>query len=234
MPFDYLGGLALSLFMAYLFTLTPLLLLALGLPYALLKLRDAQNRRPDPQLGFRAANHFFFSLAVLLMLSGLSNIVSDTVRRIGAPVEEPPGRQPPFGQPFGPPTPPSEFPSEAQRTGAAFFLSGGLFAAAHFAVILLLTRDRNPSPTRRIFLGCRCAVHGLVVMFALTALLVVLFQRWDTPANASLVEMRKSLIGMLLIWVPSAVAHFWLLWAASISAEEARRRREEDSEQEDE
>jgi hypothetical protein len=234
---DFIGGFALMGFLVYGVVLAPLLFLALALPYAVLRLRDAQNRHSDPQLGLRAAQHFFFSLGILLVLTGLTTIVVDLVQQAMAPPRGA-GFAPPFGQPFGQPfrqgPPRSEIPNDAQRTGAAFILSGILFAGMHFALLLPLSRERRPSPSRRMFLGCRFAVHGLVMLFALTGLLTVLFQRSDPNRDAALMDLRNAFIGVLLIWMPSWAVHFVLLRLASVPPAPRRGRYDEDEDWEPE
>jgi len=227
---DLFSGFALMGFLAYGAMLAPLLFLALALPYAVLRLRDAQNRQPDPQLGFRAAQHFFFSLGVLLALTGLSTIVADLVQQALPPPRWVMGAQPPFGQPFRQAARQEEIGNDVQRTGAALLLSGILFAGLHFAFLLLVIRERRPSPTRRVFLGSRFAAHGLVVMFALTGLLVVLFQRSDPNRDAALIDLRNFFIGVLVVWMPSWAIHFVLLRLASVAPSQRRRRYEEDEE----
>jgi hypothetical protein len=231
---DFISGFALMGVLAYGVILAPLLFLALALPYAVLRLTDAQNRHPDPQLGFRAAQHFFFSLGVLLALAGLSTIVVDIIQQVLEPPRGGMAAPPQFGQPPRPaPRPRSEIPNDAQRTGAALILSGVLFAGLHLVFLLPLSRERRPSPTRRVFLGCRFAVHGLVVLFSLTGLLVVLFQRSDPNRDAVLMDMRNAFIGILLVWLPSWAIHFMLLRLASVPPSPPRRRYEEDEEDDD-
>ncbi len=231
---DPFGGLAILGGLVYLVMLAPLLLLALALPYAILRLQDARHRDPDPQLGFRAAQYFFFSLGILLVLTGLSNIVVDLVqqalepaRRAGLVVPGPFGGQ---NQPNR-----AEFPNDAQRTGAALILSGLLFAGVHFALVLLLARERRrPSPTRRMFLGCRFAVHGVVVLVALTGLLIVVFQRSEPMRDNVLIELRNFFIGVLFVWMPSWGVHFVLLRLASVPPTSRRGPFGEDEDDEDE
>jgi hypothetical protein len=194
--------------------LSPILLLALAFPYAVLRLRDGRDGPPDPQLGFKAAQHFFFSLGIFLALTGVTIIVVDLIIDLGTPPR--PGPQPGF-QPFGgPQRPRDDFPNSAQRTGAAMILSGGMFGVIHLVLLLVLTSGPVSSPARRTFLGCRAAVHGLVVMFTLTALLIVFFQRSDGPAEFVLARTRNALIGVLLVWAPSWVVHFSLLRLACV------------------
>jgi hypothetical protein len=229
---DLFSGFALLGVLFYVIMLAPLLLLALALPYVALRLCDARQRDPDPQLGFRTAQYFFFSLGVLLALTGLSNIVVDLVQQ----VLEPPQRgglvvPAPFGQPN---RPRGEFPDDAQRTGAAMILSGLLFAGLHFSLVLLLARERRrPSPTRRMFLGCRFAVHGIVVFIAMTGLLIVVFQRSDPGRDFILAELRNFFIGVLFVWLPSWGVHFVLLRLASVSPSSYRGRYEDEEEEED-
>jgi hypothetical protein len=234
---DLFSGFALLGVLFYVIMLAPLLLLALALPYVVLRLSDARRRYPDPQLGFRAAQYFFFSLGVLLALSGLSTIVVDLVQQ----ALEPPQRggvvfPVPFGGQNRPPR--SEFPNDAQRSGAAMILSGLLFAGVHFALVLLLARERRrPSPTRRMFLGCRFAVHGTVVLIAMTGLLIVVFQRSDPGRDFAMIEMRNFFIGVLFVWLPSWGVHFVLMRLASVSPSSYRDRfadEEDDEEAEEE
>jgi hypothetical protein len=192
----------------------PLVLLTLAFPYAILRLRDAHNREPDPQLGFKAAQGYFFSLAVLLMLTGLTVIVVDLVLPLGVP-----GLHREI------------FPNREQRTGAALLVSGGLFALLHGLLSLAVRERQSPSPVRRVFLGCRFAVHGVVVMASLTVLMVGLFQRSDLDRMAhSGILMRNTLIGVLLVWAPSWLIHLILLRVASVPAYRGRRDRDWDSE----
>ena len=95
--------------------LLPNLLMGLAIPYAVLRLRDAKGE-PEAQAGFKAALYFFFSMSVMLILTGLTIIVVDLVMTtdfgLGPPRNRFAGREP--------------FPNEAQRTAFGFLISGGL------------------------------------------------------------------------------------------------------------
>src|SRR5262249_23219051 len=91
--------------------LTPVLLVTLAIPYAILRIRDGRNRTPDPHLGFKVAMHYFFPLSVLLILYGLTAVVVDMMARTA-------------DQPFGPDA--DEFPTDAQRAGFGMILSGAV------------------------------------------------------------------------------------------------------------
>jgi hypothetical protein len=174
----------------------PVALLSLAIPYAILRIRDSRSPTPDPHLGFKVAMHYFFSVAVLLVLFGLTAVVAEAMARTADP-------------PFGPGPDPDEFPTEAQRAGFGMILSGAVFAVIHF--FCLLTTATNPftSPVRRTFLGCRLAVHGVMVMLTATALLIGLFQR-DLGGGAG-DEMRRGIFGVLIVWTPSWMVHLVLL-----------------------
>jgi hypothetical protein len=180
----------------------PSLLMGLAIPYAVLRLRDVKGE-PEPQAGFKAALYFFFSLSMMLVMTGLTIIVVDLVMTtdfgLGAPRNRFGGREP--------------FPNDAQRTSFGFMISGGLFALIHFICILTLTDRPFSSPVRRMFIGWRFAIHGIIVMFAVTALMIVLFQK-DVGFNG-LSQFRRFLIGVLLVWAPSWFVHLVLLRVSS-------------------
>jgi hypothetical protein len=189
--------------------LLPYLLLLLAFPYAVLRLRDAHSRAPDPQLGFKCTLQFFFSISVLLILTGLTIIVVDAIFQIGQAPR-------PILKGF-PNQPQREFPNPAQRVAGAFVVSGILFAGVSLLMILVMTSGPGPSPARRTFLGARCAVHGLVVMIAMTSLLVVFFLKTEpgSPQETAIWDARKTFIAILLVWAPSAVIHFSLFRLSS-------------------
>jgi uncharacterized membrane protein len=185
----------------------PVLLLSLAVPYAILRLRDNRSRTPDPQLGFKVAMHYFFSVAILLILFGLTAVVVDLVASDGDPRFDPN---------------PEPFPTEVQRAGFGMILSGAVFAVIHF--FCLLTTATNPftSPVRRTFLGCRLAVHGLIVMTAVTALLIGFFLRDSGGGN----HLRRVIFGVLMVWTPSWMVHLVLLRLGPVPVDREREREE--------
>jgi hypothetical protein len=76
----------------------------------------------------------------------------------------------------------------------------------HLVLVKSMTNDSRSYAARRMFAGWRLAVHGLVVVFALAALMMVLFQK-DFGDK----ELRKAFFGMLLVWFPSWVLHLVLV-----------------------
>jgi hypothetical protein len=85
-------------------------------------------------------------------------------------------------------------------------LSGIAFTFLHLGLVKALTRDDQWPAARRMFVGWRFAIQVLVVIVTSTFLLGVLFQK-DFGDK----EARKTLFGILLVWVPSWVIHLALL-----------------------
>jgi hypothetical protein len=167
-------------------SLFPFLLLGLAIPYAILKARDGRLEDHDPEIGLKAVLYFLFSLAILLVLLGLTIIVIDALVDRGGWA----GR---------------EF-STAQRTGAGLVLSGFAIAVFHVVLIFGFTNDRRYPDTRRMFVGWRFAIHGLVTLTAFTMLVVQVFQK-DVDF-----ESLKPTLGTLLVWTPSWLLHLILLY----------------------
>src|SRR5437762_2566678 len=132
MPGEIFRELGLFMGLASVVLLSPLILLGLAIPNAILHQRNAREVERDPQLGLKAALYFFYSVSILLFLTGLSIIIVDLMRdaellgvnagfRRGAP---------------------GTFTGE-KRTGAALMFAGFTFGLAHFIVIQMATNDRR-------------------------------------------------------------------------------------------
>jgi hypothetical protein len=167
------------------------LLLSLVVPYVVLRLRDGRNELHDPQIGLKVVLHFFFSVGWLLGLTGLSVIIADILRSE------------------------IQFLSEAQRNGAAFLLSGLAFAILHYLLLRYGSNNGKWPATGRLYTGWRLAIHGIVVLAAITYLLQLLFQR-DPPAleaKLAILETERTLYAILLVWGLSWVLHLgWIWW----------------------
>lgn len=187
----------------YLLALLPYLLLGLAIPYAVLRLRDSRSREADPQLGLKVALHFFFSLSILIVLTGLNVLAVDTIVLMDLFRVRGGGHSSLF--------PGEQYPNPLTRTGLALTASGVLFVMVHLVLIVALASERGRSPTRRLFLGWRLAIHGVVVILVTTFLAIVQCQK---PENQT-TEARQILIGTLLVWVPSWLLHLALLRMAS-------------------
>lgn len=220
-PTTGLAGM-LSLSALAVFALVPYLLLGLAIPYAVLRLRDGSGGERDPQLGLKALLYFAFSLAVLVVLSGLTVVAVDALTSDRPPVipprlAAPPGfdrTQPPA--PFNPPgrrdflgaLMSGKF-TAPQRTGAALTVAGLLLAALHWFLIARFTNARLRPDARRVFVGWRLAIHTVIVVFAAVALFVLFF---DEVPNGQAIE---TVGGVALVWLPSWLIHLRLLMALS-------------------
>jgi hypothetical protein len=157
-------------------------LFGLAIPYLVLSLRDGQNEQRDPEIGLKSALYFMFSLSVLLVLAGLTAVVVDALdERYAYDL------------------------TEAQRNGFAMIISGIAFGLFHLFIIMGFTNDRRFPATRRVFVGCRLAVHGLVVMTTFTILVIQVFQ-----PSIGFKELRP-ILGVLMVWGPSWIVHLVLL-----------------------
>jgi hypothetical protein len=177
------------------------LVLSLAVPYVVLRLRDSRSEKPDPQIGIKSALYFFFSVGILLFLNGLTALVVDLLVNTPAKV-------------------PGQGLTYMQRLSLAFMTSGALFALLHLGLVKATTNDRDRAP-RRIFAGWRLAIHGIVVIFTTTILLVILFQK-DFGGEA-MKDARKALLGTLLVWVPSWILHLVLVGVYSMPRYEPSR-----------
>jgi hypothetical protein len=182
--FEFIGGLV----FVYTLILAASSLISLAIPYIVLRMRDSRSGTPDPQIGIKAALYYFFSVGIILFLTGLTTLIMDIlVDKKAAP-----------GQGM----------NAVQRTSLGVMTSGAFFALLHLALIKGATNDRNPA-ARRIFAGWRLAIHGMVVVLTSTIFLGILFQK-DFGGD-SLKDVRRQLLGVLLVWVPSWVLHFVLV-----------------------
>jgi hypothetical protein len=190
----------LTLFATYGLVLMPFLLLSLAIPYAVLRLRGQEGREADPQVGLKVLLYFFFSTGVLLFLTGATIILVDAVTERSQPVG-------PVG-PFGPPQrAPGHIPlNSTQRTGSALALTGALFALLHWVLVKVMTNDRDWPAARRLFAGWRLAIHGLILLMTVTALMVTLFQE-DTN-----VETIKTMLAIGFVWSMAWIIDLMLLW----------------------
>lgn len=177
-------------------------LLGLAIPYAVLRLRPGQAQDPDPQVGLKAILHYGFSLAILMIVGAISFLVSDALRDRKADILPPAGLQRPPAQ--NPAPAPRDF-TRPQRVAVALIVAGFAIGLLHLILLLGFTNDRARPEARRVFVGCRLAVHSLVIFFFFTALLIEMFDV-DTK-----METIKVFLGVLIVWGPSWAVHLVLL-----------------------
>ncbi len=165
-------------------------LLALAVPYAVLALRDSRSVVRDPQVGWKAVLYFMFSLCILLALAALTLLVVDLL------ADDVPSRR-------RLPAPPRM--SAQQRTALALLTSAIAVGLVHLGLIHFASNTRLFPDTRRVFVGCRLAVHALVVLGSFT---MVLYQLYQPIVDR---EALRPPFGVLLVWGPSWVCHLVLL-----------------------
>jgi hypothetical protein len=176
------------LFLSFGSTVGSLLFIVSGslvFPYLSLRVRESRSTRPDPQVGLKSVLYAFFSLGILLLLTGLALVVVRllTEKRQGAG-----GMSVPV------------------RLGLAWMVAGLVILLFHLLLIKTMTNDGLSLAVRRAFVGWRLAVHSLVVLTTVTILVSILFlKEADRP------PWLKTLFGILLVWVPSWVLHIILL-----------------------
>jgi hypothetical protein len=185
-------------------TLAPMALLALAIPYTVLRLRT--DGQPDSQLGLKVALYFFISASVLLALSGLTMISADLISRDAAPTRS--AEEGSYGGPA--------FGSKSEggfnticRTGVALIISGIIGWVAHH-LMLKRTAATNRARIQRTFVGFRFAISGLVLFGTLTLLLVLMLQEgaFRRPALNTL----RGVIGIVIVWLPTWLLHLGLFF----------------------
>jgi hypothetical protein len=207
--FEVIGGLFVFSFLAML----PVLFIPVALAYVAVRIRDARHARPDPAIGLKSAFHLVHSLAVLMVLAGLSLSASDLMQgQLGGQPRNQPA-QPPFVgvgmRPPPAPPPKDEFWNTAQRSAAALVASGVLFGLIFWGMLLTGTNDRKYPIVRRTYVGARLAVCLLVVFTAVTVVGLVLAQK--DPK----MEPVELLAGVLIVWLPGSAVHGFLFQQAA-------------------
>lgn len=204
-----------SLAIIFVATMILTVLFPAGLAYIALRVRDQRNTRPDKWLGLKTAFHLVHSIAVLMLLIGLSVSAADLMQGQlgGQPRNQQPAPQPNLfgggGRAPLPPPPKDEFWTTAQRTAVALTASGFLFAVIFWGLLVTGTNDRRYTTVWRTFVGGRLAVGLLVVFAAVTTLGVILAQK---DPKMEPVEM---LSGVLIVWVPASAVHLFLFHQAA-------------------
>jgi hypothetical protein len=207
--FDVFGGLAFGIITVLMFLLLPMALVAVAVPYAVLRMRDVKGDHHDPQLGLKVAYAFFFSLGVLMVQLGLTInvadlIVDDNKAPAAAGPQLGPGLMP--VQPVRANRADGRLLTPAMRTGWAVASSGLVFAAVFGLATTLGTNVRRFPAVRRLFVGWRLMVAGLAVVAAVTTLLIWLFQK-DPPDN----KAYEVALATLAVWAPSLAVHVFLM-----------------------
>jgi hypothetical protein len=187
-----------------------------ALAYVALRVQDTRQSTPDPKLGMKTAFHLVHTIAILLILTGLTVFMLDVLE---GTIAKRPNLGPNFpGGGGGRPAKPAGL-NEMQRVAIALIASGLLFGVVFWA-FLLGTNDSERRSVRRVFVGGRLALCLLILMITVTTLLINLIQK-----NAS-DDLTESLLALLIVWFPAAAIHMVLFFINTSGGGERRSRRE--------
>lgn len=148
----------------------------------------------DDQIGLKTLFEFFCSLGLLVLLVGLSLIVSEVLND-GFDLE-------------------AMDPSATVRDGMALTCAGLVFGCLHWFLLSRGTSRAARDGVRRFYLGWRLAIHGFVLFACAAIVLRALMQRsprsWEVR-----VDLRRSEIacyGIMVVWGVSWLLHVFLYW----------------------
>ena len=231
-----------------------LMLLALHLVQFIgLRIRNEAAPKRDPQLGRKFVLHLFQHFAILLVLSGFTISAIDVTDAVLLPMGNKNvgpggfgggGRGGIFfdeddddnvrfttpqtvrvGQPggFAPapatPKPVKNWWNSAQRFATGLVLSGILQGSVVFTILLLGTNQPRFPAVGRVFGLARLLIAGIILMGCTTILIVTVLQKGSTDYNGL-----SMIIGILLIWGPTALGHLlWMRWTMNSTASAVRR-----------
>lgn len=187
-------------------SMMPLILLALAVPYAVIRLK-AENP-PDSQLGVKIVVHFFFSASILIIVAGLTMLVVDWMVRDFVPNEV---TDNPLGRTTIASITAKGF-NMTQRIGLGMILGGAVGAGVH-ALILFFCSEPHLRRIRRTFIGWRFAIHGVVLMFTVTVMIILFLQ--PHPLRPPVEVPLRVVTATHLVWATSWLLHLALLFEAA-------------------
>jgi hypothetical protein len=180
-----------------------------------------ENR--DPHLGRKFGLHVFQHVGMLLILVGLTLSAVDIADQVfgnKAPTNSGPTM---YWGPGSPPPPASTPPpnpfTEVQQAAAGLMLSGVLHTILFTMLILFGTNAMKQPAVGRAFHMNRTMIAGLILLTVTTMFCMVLFK--DTTKNSIGLEMFSKIIGVAVIWGPTALGHF--LWVMVDMAKDKQR-----------
>jgi hypothetical protein len=222
MPFNFMPNEVLSLAPIILSVLGGLLILVMGLAYALLRYRDAHNPVKDPHIGIKTALHYFLTTSVFMVLIGASFVAHDVMTKGAKKAIREANQAKPVKAEED-----DEFMTRQVRSGLAMATTGGAFALLNFVLLLISTNDLRWPMARRVFVGYRFAIHSLVVILIVSFLINLLFEN-PYPKGAD-DKQKESIdrdqhlkymewLSFLVVWGPSWILHLILLRLYSAQA----------------
>jgi hypothetical protein len=176
-------------------------LTGLAVPYLVVRLKAEPPE--DTQLGAKVAFQFFYSAGILVVVAGVTVLAVDWLTLY-------PYRYPraPTNNPLGRATVESLVQvgfNVAQRTGVGLIFSGMLAVVVHqFSWHTL--NPNNRLRIQRLFVGWRLAIHGVVMMLTLAAVIILLLQKdpFEEPVESPL----RAATATFVVWGASWALHF--------------------------
>jgi hypothetical protein len=196
-----------SIFAYVLLILILLIVSTLPFPYLALRLRDSREEERDPQLGVKTAYYLLLSGAIVLVLFGLTVAAIDL---LDGAFQKPKQQQQQAN------VPPAfvdenekEFKERTQRVAWSLVVAGLLFSLVIMVVIRVATNDAEFPAAKRIFVGGRLVLSGAMIMLAMTALIVLLFQKEAKEQNVEkgVTSAFEIITAVAIVWLPSTILH---------------------------
>jgi hypothetical protein len=202
------------------------------LVFQFLSLRMRNSALPaeerDPHLGRKFALAVFLHLSILLLLTGLTVSIVDVCENMtgggnantpmtmrAGPGWNPPAPPPPVAKPFF---------NAQQRIAAGLMLSGVLHGLLFAMLLYFATNARKFPAVTRAFVVNRLLVAGIILMSITTGFCLMLFSEGDL-----MVESFGRILGLALVWGPTALGHFlWLMFGMNKDKAKAKRKAEEE------
>jgi len=177
----------------------PVVAICLAYPYLGLRLRDSREEVRDNEIGAKAAYYLLLSAAILMVLLGLTVSACDVME--GTFQKEKEKQAPVFGKEQD-----KEIKERIQRVALSIITSGVLISLVIIILLKFTTNDARFPSAKRIFVGGRMAVAGMVCMITVTTLIALLFQK-DIKDNTPY----EVITGVLMVWAPALAIHIVLM-----------------------
>lgn len=193
----------------------PAILLGLAYPYLALRFRDSKAERPDPELGIKAGYYFLYSLALMMVVLGLSVCMIQLMQgTFGKGAKQRVGVDDgPFAQPrvVAQEKKDEKFSSPVMRIGLAVTVSGSFFSVLLLLLIKSGTNDAAYPAAKRTFVGARLAVAGIIIMMVITVFMVMMFLPKNAIPDDAGNAIYEVLVAFLIVWLPTFVIHLILM-----------------------
>jgi hypothetical protein len=200
------------IFLVSLLFLLPVIAFCLGFPYVALRVRDSREPKKDPELGIKSAYYMLMSASIILAVVGLTISALDLMDGAFEKGDNKGGKEAKrnaIAFVFGEAKKDEKegfLNNPVQRIALSLVVSGLLFSLTFMILLRAGTNDSTFPAARRSFLGARLGIFGTVVLIAVTALIVLFFQK-----DVKVMAPYEVLTAILLIWLPGFILHIVLM-----------------------